>query len=279
MPEAAPISKPIGVFDSGFGGLNTLRHLVAKLPAYDYLYLADSARAPYGPRTPDEIYAFSKQALDFLFARGAEIVIFACNTASSDALHLIQTQFLPVAYPGKKVLGVLIPLSEVAVGTTRNKKVGVLATTGTVRSGAFLREIGKLDLSVEIFQQAAPLLVPLIEAGEYQSANIDNTLEVYLRPLIGNGVDTIVLGCTHYDFLKGKIERITGPDIRIVSEGAIVAEKFADYLRRHPEIEGELARAGKRDFYTTGGVERFDTLGSAFFGAVIASSRASLTKM
>ena len=256
----------IGVFDSGFGGLNTLRHLVVKLPAYDYVYLADSARAPYGPRPPEEIYTFAKEAVDFLFARGCELIIFACNTASSDALHLIQTEYMPKRYPARRVLGVLIPLSEAAVATSKNKKVGILATEGTVRSGAFNRELGKLDPSVEIFQQAAPLLVPLIEAGEYASANIDNALRHDLRPLVGQGIDTLVLGCTHYDILKGQIEKIVGPGISVISEGPLVAEKLEAYFLRHPEREQRLGTGGERKFYSTDTTGKFSALGGVFFG-------------
>ena len=269
-------SGSIGIFDSGLGGLNTLRHLVAKLPTYDFVYLGDSARAPYGPRSSQEIYAFSKQALDFLFGNGCELVIFACNTASSDALHLIQTEYLPERYPDKKVLGVLIPLAEETVRATKNKKVGIIATEGTVRSNAFVREIGKLDPEIEIFQQAAPLLVPLIEAGEYASENIHNALEHYIRPLTGQGVDTIILGCTHYDILKSEIEAMVGPDIRVISEGFIVAEKLAAYLSRHPEIDGKLAQGGKRLFYSSDPTDTFSTLGSVFFGEPFVAEKARL---
>ncbi len=271
-----PPQGKIGVFDSGLGGLNTLRNLVATLPAYDYAYLGDTARAPYGPRSTEEIYAFSMQALEFLFALGCELIVFACNTASSDALHMIQTEYIPKKRPGKKVLGVLIPLAEIAVETTKNRKVGIIATEGTVRSRAFVREIGKLDPSIAIFQQAAPLLVPLIEAGEYDSANIHDALQHYLRPLVGNAVDTLVLGCTHYDILKGEIEKMVGPDIRVISEGHIVAEKLADYLVRHRDIEGRLSKGGARVFYTSDPTEKFNALGSMFFGQPIKAEKVRL---
>jgi glutamate racemase len=266
----------LGVFDSGFGGLNTLRHLVERLPEYDYVYLGDTARAPYGPRSPEEIYAFSTQAVDFLFDHGCELVIFACNTASSDALHIIQTEYLPKCYPGKKVLGVLIPLSEEAVATTANKKVGVLATEGTVRSGAFVREIHKLDPEVAVIQQACPLLASIIEAGAYDAPETDTALEGYLRPIMAAGVDTVVLGCTHYDILKNKIRAIVGPDIRVISEGHIVAEKLERYLERHPSIAQMLERGGKRVFYSSDPTGKFNELGSAFLGMPVNAGSVSL---
>jgi glutamate racemase len=283
MSADVRIQGSIGVFDSGFGGLNTLRNIVARLPAYDYIYLADSARTPYGPRSPQEITAFSTQALEFLLVHGCELVIFACNTASSDALHAIQTRYIPDMHPDKKVLGVLIPLAEAAVAQTSNGRIGILATEGTVRSNAFVREITKLDASIEIFQQAAPALVPLIEAGEYRSdqyrsGHIEDLLREYLRPLIKEGIDTLILGCTHFDILREVIIRLIGPGISVISEGPVVAEKLEEYLHRHQEIEGGLSTGASRTFYTTGTTERFDALGSDFFGETIQSQTAILEK-
>jgi glutamate racemase len=259
----------IGVFDSGFGGLNTLRHLRERLPAYDYAYLGDSARAPYGPRMRDEVYQFGKQAVDFLFAQECELVVFACNTASSDALRKIQQEYLPIKYPGKRVLGVSIPLSEMAASTTVNKKIGILATEGTVRSGVFMRELHKLDPVIEVFQEASPLLVPLIERGLHQSAEARTLLEAYLRPLIDANIDTLILGCTHYGFLIGVVRAIVGPAITVVSEVGAVPPALESYLVRHADLEAALSRGGTADFYTTDTTGRFDELGSAFFGSSI----------
>ena len=265
---------PIGVFDSGFGGLNTLRHLAGRLPLYDYLYLGDTARAPYGPRSAREIEAFSKQGVDFLQRHGCRLIIFACNTASSDALHSIQTAYVPERYPGTKVLGVLIPLAEEAVASTHNKKVGIIATEATVRSGAFLREISKLDSAVAIFQRAAPALVPLIESGDHHSDMVHNALVDYLMPLVEEGVDTLILGCTHYEALKDTVSAIIGPGIAILSEGPIVARKLETYLARHADLEQLIGRNSRLDFYSTGNIDRFDTLGREFFGRPIEAQEA-----
>ena len=162
-------NKFIGVFDSGFGGLDVLRGIVKELPSYNYIYLGDTARLPYGNRPKETVYEFTKQAVDFLFRQNCELIILACNTASSDALRKIQREYLPKKYPGKKVLGVLIPLSEEAVKYTKSLKIGVMATIGTVQSKSFVRELGKLDTKIEVFQEACPLLVPLVETGKQNS--------------------------------------------------------------------------------------------------------------
>ena len=261
--------KFIGVFDSGFGGINILRGIVGKIPEYDYLYLGDTARAPYGTRSQEVIYEFARQATDFLFSAGCEIIVFACNTASSDALHRIQQEYLPVKYPDKRVLGVLIPGAEEAVCKTNNKKIGVIATEGTVKSGAFIREITKIDSEVEIFQNACPLLVPLIEEGEHDSEVIDIILKKYLKPLKDNDIDTLILGCTHYGILEDKISSIMGDNINIISGERVVSVKLEDYLIRHSEIMDKLSKQGSVEFYTTDLTEKFERLGSEFFGKEI----------
>jgi glutamate racemase len=266
----------IGIFDSGFGGLHTLRPLVDALPAYDYVYLGDSARAPYGPRTSAEVYAFSVQAVDFLFARGCELVIFACNTASSVALRKIQRGYLPAHYPDKKVLGVSVPLAEAAAATTARKRVGVIATEGTVRSGVFDREIRKLDPSIEVFQQAAPRLVTLIEAGAHGSEAVRAALAEYLGPLLGASVDTLILGCTHYGLVIDAIRSMVGPRIAVVSESQAEPRALAAYLARHRDIDARLSRGGTIDFYSTDATGRFDELGSVFFGRPIKAQKINL---
>jgi len=266
----------IGIFDSGFGGLHTLRGIRTRLPTYDYLYLGDSARAPYGPRTADEIRTFSIEALEFLFAHGCELVIFACNTASSDALHSIQETYLPQHFPDKKVLGVLIPLSEEAVAVTMNKRIGIIATEGTVGSGAFVREIHKLDPSIEVFQQAAPKLVPLIEVGTNDSPEMQSALLEYLEPLMKESIDTLILGCTHYGFAIDAIRDVVGTEIKVVSESHAVPSKLVEYLERHRDLDARLARAGTVEFFTTGEVERFNSIGSVFLGQPLKSERVVL---
>lgn len=267
----------IGVFDSGFGGLHTLRALVQMLPEFDYLYLGDSARAPYGPRPPEEIREFSTQALDYLFTRGCELVIFACNTASSDALRYLQQSYMPQAYRGKKVLGVLIPLAESAVKVTRAKRIGVIATAGTVASGAFVRELTKLDPSVEVFQAAAPRLVPLIEAGGHASPELSLAIAEYLEPLLAASVDALILGCTHYGFAIDEFRRQAGPAVAIVSDAQAVPDALLGYLSRHDDFAARLSRGATVQFCTTGDTERFDELGGGFFGSCIFSKKVTLS--
>jgi glutamate racemase len=236
----------IGLFDSGFGGLHVLRGIVKRLPGYGYLYLGDSARAPYGPRASDEVYSFTKQGVEFLFAHGAKLVVLACNTASSEALRKIQQEYLREGSP-KKVLGVLIPFAEAAAARTRTKRVGVMATEGTVRSGAFPREITKVNDTIQVFQQACPLLVPLVERGEQNSAKADTLIRGYLAPLLGKHIDALVLGCTHYGILK-----------------------------RHPELEMRIKKSGEAHFYCTGNKKHFEKLGSVFFEKALEAERVNL---
>jgi len=269
----------IGVFDSGFGGLHTLRDLVGALPQYDYVYLGDSARAPYGPRTYEEVYTFSTQALDFLFAHGCEIVVFACNTASSVALRRIQQEYMPARHPDKKVLGVSIPLAETAVATTKTKRIGVIATQGTVGSRVFVREIHKLDPSIQVFQQAAARLVTMIEAGEHASPDIREALAVYLRPLLDSSIDTLILGCTHYGLIADTIQSVVGADVNVISESQAEPQALARYLANHPDIDASLSKSGSRSFYSTDTTDTFDALGSIFFGSPIRAEKIYLAEV
>ncbi|MCU0660409.1 MAG: glutamate racemase [Candidatus Pacebacteria bacterium] len=269
--------KYIGVFDSGFGGLTILQGIVKALPQYDYMYLGDTARVPYGTRSTDVIYEFTRQAIDFFFQNGCTLVIFACNTASSDALRKIQKDYLPKKYPGKRVLGVLIPAAEEAAAQTVNSRVGVIATEATVTSNAFVREVTKLNPRISVFQSACPLLVPIIEAGEYNSIIVDLMLKKYLRPLTAKKIDTLILGCTHYGIIKLKIKKVVGKKVTIISESQVVPKKLKDYLARHPEIEKTLGKGRKRIFYSTDLTEKFDRLGSIFFGQKIKAKKALLS--
>jgi glutamate racemase len=266
----------IGVFDSGFGGINILRGIAKKLPAYDYIYLGDTARTPYGTRSKQIVYAFTRQAVDFLFAHHSELIILACNTASSDALRKIQREYVPKHYPGKKVLGVLIPAAEEAISKTRNKRIGVLATEGTVESGAFVRELTKLNPTVKVFQQPCPLLAPIVEAGEQHSKATKLILEHYLKPLKNSGIDTLILGCTHYGILENQIKKSVSSDVTVISEEKVVPKKLAEYLRRHPDIERRLGKNGVIQFYSTDLTPKFTSLGSAFFGRKITAQNISL---
>ncbi len=268
--------KSIGVFDSGFGGLDIMKGIVRQLPDYDFVYLGDTARMPYGTRSGQIIYDFAKEAVDFLFMKNCELVIFACNTASSDALHRIQVEHLPRNHVGKRVLGVLIPAAEVACQMSKNNKIGVIATASTVRSKSFIREITKITPEMKIYQNACPLLVPLVEAGEQNSQMTELALRKYLKPLLAKDIDTLILGCTHYGLLESKIKKIAGRKVKIISESRIIGAKLKDYLERHPEIETRLAKNKKRIFYSTDLTDNFRRLGSRFFGDKIEVEKAEL---
>ncbi len=265
-------NKHIGIFDSGFGGLHVLRSIVTSLPQYDYIYLGDTARAPYGDRTQKTIYAYTKQAVDFLFRHECGIVVIACNTASSEALRKIQDEY----GTKKKVLGVLIPAAEEAVRRTKNRRVGVIATASTIASDKFVRELEKLDSDVHVFQKACPLLVPLVEAGEHNSRATETILKKYLNPLLRKKIDTLILGCTHYGILEKKIRKVIGPNITIVSEARVVPKKLKIYLKKHTEIEAMLGKRSSILFYSTDRTDNFKVLGSKLFGRPIRVEKAVL---
>jgi len=235
----------IGVFDSGLGGLAIARAVIARLPQYDYLYLGDTKRVPYGGRSQETIHEFTSEALRYLFAADCQLVILACNTASAEALRKSQQEYLPVHYPDRRVLGVIIPTAEAVFETGSPATVGVLATEATVESDAYGRELRRLSAEVSVRHRAAPLLVPLIEHdGERY---LDAVLNDYLADLAG--VDALVLGCTHYAWLKDRVRaRFPGP---VISPDEVVPEKLADYLARHPEIETKLGRGGDRQYHVT----------------------------
>ena len=268
--------KFIGVFDSGFGGISILRSIVKELPNYNYLYLGDTARTPYGTRSKEIVYEFTKQAVDFMFANNCELIIFACNTASSEALRKIQQNYLPKQYPNKKVLGVLIPAVEEAVIKTKNKRIGVIATEGTVKSNSFVDEITKLDPKIKVFQNSCPLLVPIVEAGEQNSKATEIILKKYLEPLKKKNIDVLILGCTHYGILENKIKKIIGSKITIISEAKIVPKKLKNYLKKPPEIKEKLGKNKQIIFYSTDLTNKFTLLGSKFFGKKIKTQKTSL---
>lgn len=265
----------IGVFDSGFGGIQILKHIVKELPQYNYIYLGDTARVPYGSRSQEVVLDFVIQAVDFLFKKDCQLIIFACNTASAKALRKIQREYLPKYYSDKKVLGVIVPAVEDAT-CNGYKSVGVIATQGSVASGAFVCEINKINPKIKVFQQACPLLVPIVEAGEEKSQITDLMLKKYLKPFINKQIDALILGCTHYGFLEDKIKKIVGKDVKVINEGKIVAKKLKDYLERHSEIEKVLGKKSKLKFFTTDLTEGFQILGSKFFGKKIKPERVNL---
>lgn len=257
----------IGFFDSGLGGLTVLKDVEKLLPEYSYLYLGDNARTPYGSRTAETIYSFTTQCVHELFARGAELIVLACNTASSSALRRIQQEFLPKHHPGKRVLGILIPMAEEAPELSDTKHIGILATEATVASRAYIIEIAKIDPRVTVFQQACPLLVPIIELEGLEWEGLDLILKKYVHQLLAQdgSIDTIILGCTHYAILKERVQKFAGGGIRVVSQGTIIAEKLQDYLLRHPEIESRLNRTRSKTFLTTEASDRTKHLARLFF--------------
>ena len=261
----------IGVFDSGFGGLVVLREFLQLLPDYDYLYLGDNARIPYGTRSDRVVLRFTEQALNYLFRQGCRLIILACHTASAKALRTIQQVYLPAEYPEHRVLGVLIPTVEEALARSSARRIGVIATEGTVSSRSFELELQKLDPRVEVFQQACPLLVPLIEEGEQEWEGTGMILRRYLKPLQTARVDTLILGCTHYSILKERIQALMGEDLALICSGQVTAVKLVDYLERHPEIEALLSRGRTRRYLTTDLTPRFQQLAGQFMGRPIDS--------
>jgi len=259
----------IGVLDSGFGGLTVLKEFLRVLPDYDYIYLGDNARAPYGNKSDEVIYNYTREAVDFLFKQGCELVIIACHTASSKALRKIQREYLPAKYPNKRVLGVVVPLVEEAVKLSRYRKLGIIGTSATVNSGVYKKELEKLRHDLEIYEQACPLLVPLVEEGWTGRPETKMILKKYLRPLKLKKIDTLILGCTHYPLLLKDISGIMGKNVKIVNPAETVAEKLVDYLRRHGEIEKRLGKNKKLIFYTTDDVGKFRELGRKFLGKEI----------
>ncbi|OIO45913.1 glutamate racemase [bacterium (Candidatus Gribaldobacteria) CG10_big_fil_rev_8_21_14_0_10_37_21] len=269
----------IGVFDSGFGGLAVFKEISKALPQYNYIYLGDTANCPYGNRSQTQIYQFTQQAVDFLFSQNCFLVILACNTSSCLALHIIQQEYLFKNYPSRRVLGVVVPASEEAALLTKNMKIGVIATKATVSSLAFKRELTKLNPKIKVFQQACPLLVPLIEQGKHNASETKTLLQKYLKRILKEGIDTLILGCTHYGLLEKQIQHFGNDrlqNVEVVSEGKITAKKLKDYLLRHPEIETKLAIESKLSFLTTGKVVKFKKLASLFYGKEILPKKVKL---
>ena len=272
------LQKPIGIFDSGYGGLTVLREIVKKMPEYDYVYLGDNARAPYGNRSFETVYRYTLQCVNWFFDKDCPLVVLACNTASAKALRTIQQIDLPRIDSAKRVLGVIRPTAEVIGNYSSTKEVGVLATAGTVASGSYLIEIEKFFPGSKVFQQACPLWVPLVENEEYDKPGADYFVRECIDRLLEQSphIDSILLACTHYPLLYDKIRRYTPPGIRILSQGEIVADSLANYLQRHSEIDKKLTRGGERAFYTTDSTEDFDRHAGIFYGELISSRHIDL---
>jgi glutamate racemase len=262
----------IGVFDSGMGGLAIAQAVMARLPDYDYLYLGDTKRVPYGGRSQETIHEFTSQALTYLFANDCQLVILACNTASAEALRKSQQEYLPRNYPERRVLGVIIPTAEAAFEDGSASTIGVLATQSTVESKAYERELLRQNPLAKVVQVEAPLLVPILEnQGKKYVAPI---LDDYLAHLFAANVDSIVLGCTHYCLLKNEIrERVNVP---VISQDEVIPEKLADYLLRHPEISEKLNQSGKREYHVTDISTGYSRFAAELAGCQIALQKVSI---
>ena len=270
--------QPIGVFDSGYGGLTILKELVKTLPEYDYLYMGDNARAPYGPRSFDTVYQYTLQCVQWFFDQGCELVVLACNTASAKALRTIQQKDLPKIDPRKRVLGVIRPTTEVIGHYSKSGSVGILGTTGTVISESYPIEIAKFFPSLKVYQEACPMWVPLVENHEYDKPGADYFIQQHLNRLFRQApdIDTLLLACTHYPLLMEKIQAFAPAGTTVLSQGTIVAASLKAYLHRHPEMEKRCSKQGTQTFYTTDSVVDFDNHASIFFGEKLRSKHLEL---
>lgn len=264
----------IALFDSGYGGLTVLKPILKALPEYDYLYLGDSARVPYGNRSPEMIRKFTEEAVEYLFKRGAKVIIIACNAVSSVALRHVQQKYLKGALEhDRKILGVVIPMAEEVVKTTKNGRVGLIGTRATVNSKVYDKEIAKLSDKIKLYSQATPLLVPLIEEDYHKEPEAITILKKYLRPLKSYNIDTLILGCTHYPLMLKAIERTMGKKVKVLQSGDITAKSLKNYLIRHPEIEGQLKKHpsshGTLTILTTDDPSKFKTFTEKHFGMKI----------
>jgi glutamate racemase len=270
--------QPIGVFDSGYGGLTILKEICRVMPEYDYLYLGDNARSPYGTRSFESVYRYTLESVQWLFNQGCHLVVLACNTASAKALRTMQQNDLPKIAPHKRVLGVIRPTTEVIGNFSRSGNIGILATPGTVTSESYLIEIEKFFPGIRVSQEACPMWVPLVENKEHDKAGADYFVQQHLNSILekgGDDLDTLLLACTHYPLLLDKIRKFAPEGISIVSQGEIVAASLKDYLQRHPEMAAECTRAGRQAFYTTDSVSDFNDHASLFFGKTIAAQHVS----
>lgn len=269
-------SGPIGIFDSGYGGLTVFKEIHKQLPQYDYIYLGDNARVPYGTRSFETVYEFTKECVFKLFDLGCNLVILACNTASAKALRTIQQKDLP---PGKKILGVIRPTTERIDQYTKTNKIGILATPGTVLSESYKIEIQKFFPGITVYQHACPFWVPLVENNEIQSEGAAYFVEKDICEILSQstGIDTLVLACTHYPLLLPIIEQYVPKGVTILAQGELVANSLSDYLMRHPEVEKACSKGGSLTFYTTDDAADFAEKARIFFGEKIVATTISTT--
>ena len=257
---------PIGVFDSGYGGLTILDKIREVLPEYDYIYLGDNARAPYGTRSFEVVYEFTRQAVNKLFDMGCHLVILACNTASAKALRSIQMNDLPQIDPARRVLGVIRPTVECVGEISKNQHIGVLATAGTIKSESYPLEIHKLFPEIQVSGTACPMWVSLVENNESQDEGADYFIRKYIDQLLSKDpqIDTVILGCTHFPILLPKIRQYIPDHISVIAQGEYVAESLKDYLKRHTEMDAKCTKNGNCQFYTTEAEEKFSESASTF---------------
>jgi glutamate racemase len=270
--------SPIGVFDSGYGGLTVLKEIVGQLPQYDYLYLGDNARAPYGTRSFDTVYQYALQCVQWFFSQRCSLVILACNTASAKALRTIQQNDLPKMGAGKRVLGVIRPTTEIIGSFSTSNAVGILGTDGTVQSNSYPIEIAKFYPNIKVYQHACPMWVPLIENNEYQGNGADYFVKKDIDNLLAQSpnIDTILLACTHYPLLLDKIKQFVPAGIQVLSQGKIVADSLQQYLNLHPKMEEKCSKNGQISFYTTDSTEDFDNHAANFYGKPVQSKHLAI---
>ena len=269
---------PVGIFDSGYGGLTVFDKIRQRLPEYDYIYLGDNARAPYGPRSFEVVYQFTRQAVMRLFQEGCQLVILACNTASAKALRTIQQNDLPRWDASRRVLGVIRPTTEIVDSVSKTKHVGVLGTVGTISSGSYVLEIEKMFPHIRVTGEACPMWVPLVETGEFDSPGADYFVQKNLDHILSVDplIDTLILGCTHYPLLLEKIRRFTPARVTLLPQGEYVADSLADYLHRHTEVDARLTKGHTRRFLTTESAEKFSEAASLFLSAPICVEKIDL---
>lgn len=269
---------PIAVFDSGFGGLTILKEIVKAMPQYDYIYLGDNARTPYGTRSFETVYEFTQQAVKHMFKMGSPLIILACNTASAKALRSIQVRDLPNIDASRRVLGVIRPTVEAIGELTKTGKVGVLGTTGTIQSQTYPLEVKKLYPEVEVFGQECPMFVPLVENAEYDKPGADYFVKKYIDALMAQSpdIDTIILGCTHYPILEDKIRAALPKGVNLILQGELVAASLKNYLERHPEMEQRCTKQGERIYLTTDSVEKFENTAKIFMTDKVSANKIAI---
>lgn len=269
---------PIGIFDSGYGGLTVMKEIVKALPAHDYIYLGDNARAPYGTRSFDTVYRYTLECVKWFFDQGCPLVVLACNTASAKALRTIQQNDLPKMAPDRRVLGVIRPTTEIIGNFSMSGEVGILATAGTVASDSYPIEISKFFPQLKVYQEACPMWVPLVENNEHNRPGADYFIRQHVDRLMEKSglIDTVLLACTHYPLLAEKILQCLPEGVELLSQGEIVANSLMDYLQRHPSMDGRITKRGTRKFYTTDSVADFEKHASIFFGEALRAVRIDL---